>query len=139
MSSRQGFFAVALGMAVLAVTAGGGKRGPPLPPLRGVPAPTKALVATQRGSQIVLPFSYPRTTPAGLALPGVSAVEVLEATRQATPDGKVNPLDPKQFAATAKPRIKVAGAGPTPPPPGGRGRLSLPPPPPPPPPPAPPA
>src|SRR3954471_12703364 len=110
MSSRQGFFAVALGMAVLAVTAGCGKQGPPLPPLKAVPATTKDLVATQQGSQIVLTFSYPRTTPAGLALPGVSAVEVLEATRQATPDGKVNPLDPKQFAATAKPRIKVAGA-----------------------------
>ncbi len=105
--NRKSLALLVLGTAVLA---GCGKQGPPLPPLKAVPATTKDLVATQQGGQIVLTFSYPKTTPAGLALPGVSAVEVLEASRPATPDGKVAPLDPKQFAATAKTRIKVAGA-----------------------------
>ncbi|MFY9824541.1 MAG: fibronectin type III domain-containing protein [Thermoanaerobaculia bacterium] len=114
-SSRQGSLAVISGTAVLTaalllMAAGCGKQGPPLPPLKAVPATTKDLVATQQGAQIVLAFSYPKTTAAGLALPGVSAVEVLETTRPATPDGKAAPLDPKQFATAAKPQAKVSGA-----------------------------
>jgi hypothetical protein len=112
MSSRSCTFAVALGTAVLtaAVLAGCGKQGPPLPPLKAVPATTKDLAATQQGGQIVLSFSYPRTTAAGLALPGISAVEVLQATRPAGADGKATAMDPKQFAATGKLQTKVAGA-----------------------------
>ncbi|HEV7504926.1 MAG TPA: hypothetical protein VGS07_08450 [Thermoanaerobaculia bacterium] len=106
-SSKQGLLAIVLGTAVLA---GCGKQGPPLPPLKAVPATTKDLVATQQGGQIVLSFSYPKTTPAGLALPGVSAVEVLETARPATPDGKAATLDPKQFATLGKPQTKVVGA-----------------------------
>ena len=83
--NRKSLALLVLGTAVLA---GCGKQGPPLPPLKAVPATTKDLVATQQGGQIVLTFSYPKTTPAGLALPGVSAVEVLEATRPATPGGE---------------------------------------------------
>jgi len=110
--SRQRAFAVALGTAVvaLAVLAGCGKQGPPLPPLKAVPATTKDLVATQQGAQIVLTFTYPKTTAAGLALPGISAVEVLNAIRQAGADGKAIAMDPKQFAATGKTLTKVAGA-----------------------------
>jgi hypothetical protein len=110
-SSRKNF-PIAFGTAVfaLAVLAGCGKQGPPLPPLKAVPATTKDLVATQQGAQIVLTFSYPKTTASGLALPGISAVEVLNATRQAGADGKATDMDPKQFAATAKPLTKVAGA-----------------------------
>jgi hypothetical protein len=110
-SSRQ-TFAIVLGTAVLAaaVLAGCGKQGPPLPPLKAVPATTKDLVATQQGTQIILSFSYPKTTASGLALPGISAVEVLNATRQAGADGKATAMDPKQFAATGKPLTKVEGA-----------------------------
>lgn len=111
-SSRPRRFARILGPALLtaAVLAGCGKQGPPLPPLKAVPATTKDLVTTQQGAQIVLSFSYPKTTPTGLALPGVSAVEVLETTRPAMPDGKAAPLDPKQFATTGKTQTKVSGA-----------------------------
>ncbi len=105
--SRLGVLGVALGTALLA---GCGKQGPPLPPLKAIPATTKDLAATQQGSQIVLSFSYPKTTAAGLALPGISAVEVLEATRTAGSDGKATALDPKQFGATGKTQIKVTGA-----------------------------
>ncbi|HEV7786776.1 MAG TPA: hypothetical protein VGQ28_15630 [Thermoanaerobaculia bacterium] len=111
-SSRQRTVAGALGTALLTavVLAGCGKQGPPLPPLKAVPATTKDLLATQQGGQIVLSFSYPKTTAAGLALPGISAVEVLQATRTAGSDGKATPMDPKQFAALAKPQTRVAGA-----------------------------
>ncbi len=81
-----------------------------MPPLRAVPAATKDLAATQQGGQIVLSFTYPKTTPAGTALPGISAVEILEAVKPAAPDGKVNPMDPKEFAVAAKPRTRVEGA-----------------------------
>jgi hypothetical protein len=107
MSFRKGALAaVFLAAGLLAC----GKQGPPLPPLRAVPAATKDLAATQQGGQIVLSFTYPKTTPAGTALPGISAVEVLEAVKPAAPDGKVNPMDPREFAAAAKPRTKVEGA-----------------------------
>src|ERR1700712_2793157 len=105
--SRLGVLGIVLGTAVLA---GCGKQGPPLPPLKAIPATTKDLAATQQGVQIVLSFSYPKTTAAGLALPGVSAVEVLEVSRSAGSDGKATTLDPKQFAATAKTQLKVTGA-----------------------------
>jgi len=105
--SRLGVLAVVLGATALA---GCGKQGPPLPPLKAIPATTKDLAATQQGGQIVLSFSYPKTTAAGLALPGVSAVEVLEVSRTAGSDGKATTLDPKQFAATAKTQMKVTGA-----------------------------
>ncbi|HSS77018.1 MAG TPA: hypothetical protein VLV54_09765 [Thermoanaerobaculia bacterium] len=110
--SRQRAVAIVLGAVVLAlaVLAACGKQGPPLPPLKAVPATTKDLVATQQGAQIVLTFTYPKTTAAGLALPGISAVEVLNATRQAGSDGKPIAMDAKQFAATGKTLTKVAGA-----------------------------
>ncbi|MBW8875994.1 MAG: hypothetical protein JF614_13590 [Acidobacteria bacterium] len=107
MSFRKG----ALAAVVLTTSLlGCGKQGPPLPPLRAVPATTKDLTAIQQGTQIVLSFTYPKTTPAGTALSGISAVEVLEATKPAAPDGKANPMDPRELAAAAKPRLKVQGA-----------------------------
>ena len=108
MSSRKGALAAVVLLA--AGLCGCGKQGPPLPPLRAVPAAAKDLAATQQGGQIVLSFTYPKTTPAGTALPGISAVEILEAVKTAAADGKVNPMDPKEFAAAAKPRTKVEGA-----------------------------
>src|SRR3954453_18745567 len=93
--SRLGALGAVLGTVLL--LSGCGKQGPPLPPLRAVPATTKDLVATQQGTQIVLSFTYPKTTPAGTALSGISAVEVLEATKPAAPDGKASPMDPREL------------------------------------------
>jgi hypothetical protein len=58
----------------------------------------------------VLSFTYPKTTPAGTALPGISAVEILEAVKPAASDGKATPMDPREFGAAAKPRTRVEGA-----------------------------
>ncbi len=66
----------------LALTLGAcGKQGPPLPPLRSVPAPTQDLSVRQRGGQLLLEFTYPTATPGGQALGGISGVEVWEAAR----------------------------------------------------------
>ncbi len=69
----------ALGLLVALAAVGCGKEGPPTPPLRAVPAPTKDLVVRQRGTHVLLSFTYPQTTPGGRALNGVSKVEVYEA------------------------------------------------------------
>jgi hypothetical protein len=69
----------ALGILAALAAVGCGKEGPPTPPLRAVPAPTKDLVVRQRGTHVLLSFTYPQTTPGGRALNGVSKVEVYEA------------------------------------------------------------
>jgi len=87
-----------------------GKQGPPLPPLRNVPAPTKDLAVVQQGSRLLLSFSYPQVTPAGTALEGISAVEIWQIARPASPDGKAGPLDAREFNAAAKLQQKIEGA-----------------------------
>src|SRR5436305_901786 len=71
--------------ALLAATLGCGKQGPPLPPLRNVPAPTKDLTVVQQGPRLLASFTYPTVTPAGTALAGVSAVEIWSTARPAAP------------------------------------------------------
>ena len=86
-----------------------GKQGPPAPPLRAVPAPTSDLAVVQQGPRLLLSFSYPQVTPAGTALEGISAVEVLEVSRPAS-EGKAPPLDSRQFEAAAKLAQRLEGA-----------------------------
>ncbi len=114
MSSRDWAPYLAATALVLGLTAGGcGKKGPPLPPLRYVPAPTKDLAIIQRGTNVLLSFTYPKTTPAGIALNGVTAVEVWEMERQAPPPAPPPPpAATKPAAATTTPATKPA-AGPT--------------------------
>jgi len=106
MSCKRAALAV---VTVLGVV-GCGKQGDPQPPLRAVPAPTKDLAVVQQGPRLLLSFTYPSVTPAGTALEGISAVEVLETTRQAPSDGKLAPLDPRQMTAAGKVVLKLSGA-----------------------------
>lgn len=99
---------VALLLALPALTACG-RQGDPQPPLRAVPAPTRDLSVLQQGGRLLLSFSYPKTTPAGTALEGISAVEVLEAVRPPTPEGNAPVLDARQFETAAKERQKISG------------------------------
>ena len=94
---------------LLAAALGCGKQGPPLPPLRAVPAPTKDLAVEQQGPRLRMTLSYPQVTPAGTALQGISAVEICSTARPA-PDGKAGPIDPRDFNGVAKPFQKIAGA-----------------------------
>src|SRR5258706_3615640 len=94
---------LALASVVLAAC---GKQGPPQPPLRAVPATTRDLTARQQGSQILLNFAYPQTAASGTALAGITKVELWESTRPATGD-KVEPLDARVFASSAKVRLEL--------------------------------
>jgi hypothetical protein len=109
-SDLGGRIAKGLLVAALAAAAiGCGKQGPPLPPLRNVPAPTKDLAIVQQGPRLLVSFTYPTVTPAGTALAGVSAVEIWSASRPA-PDGKAAPVDARSFATLAKPLQRITGA-----------------------------
>jgi hypothetical protein len=107
MSSRTPRAFLAIAALVWAV--GCGKQGPPAPPLRAVPAPTKDLAVVQQGPRLLMSFSYPQVTPAGTALEGISAVEILQAAR-ASADGKANPMDAREFNAAAKVQQRLTGA-----------------------------
>src|SRR4029453_18939182 len=79
-----------------------GKKGPPLPPLRQSPAAAQDLVVYQQGSEWVLQASYPKTTVAGLALPGLEALEVWTMER---------PLPPAAPATAAAPIAPTPAPG----------------------------
>ena len=90
--------------------AGCGRRGDPAPPLRAVPAPTTDLAVVQQGPRLLLSLGYPQTTAAGVALEGITALEVLEVTREASSEGQAAPMDPRQFTTAAKVTQRLAGA-----------------------------
>jgi hypothetical protein len=94
---------------LLALSLGCGKQGPPLPPLRAVPATTKDLQLRQQGTRVLLELTYPKTTVGGLALDGLRAIEVWEAVQPAPREGKPTPLDPRTFTSIATLRTKVEG------------------------------
>lgn len=111
--------------AVVAVAVAGGlaacgKKGDPSPPLRFVPQTTEALAVSQRHLDLVLELPYPKTTAAGMALPGLDRVEVWEVRRlapratgeeagAAVAAAAPPPLDPREFAAAATLRTEIAG------------------------------
>lgn len=53
-----------------------GKRGDPKPPVPVIPKATSDLVVTQRGSNVILSWSYPSLTTAGKSLTGVRRIVV---------------------------------------------------------------
>lgn len=65
--------------------AGCGKKGPPEPPLRFVPAPGQDLMVSQQGRELVFEMTYPRETVAGLPLPPVRRVELWALSRAVSP------------------------------------------------------
>lgn len=74
-------------LAILGGLAACGKKGDPAPPLRYVPQTTDQLAVAQRHLDLVLELPYPKTTAAGMALPGLDRVEVWEARRPVPPAG----------------------------------------------------
>jgi predicted phage tail protein len=61
-----------------------GKRGDPKPPVPMIPQTTSDLVVTQRGSRIVLAWSYPSLTTAGKKLGAIRSVVVYRVSGPAT-------------------------------------------------------
>jgi hypothetical protein len=116
MPATPAILAVLVSAAALAAVACG-KEGPPTPPLRAVPAPAKDLAVRQRGTHVLLSFTYPQTTPGGSALNGVSKVEVYEAVLQPpappkAPAGKAKDASGTAAGGTAKAGTPAAAAAP---------------------------
>lgn len=82
MSSERAA-AVVVAVALAGGLAACGKKGDPSPPLRYVPQTTQALTVSQRHLDLVLELPYPKTTAAGMALPGLDRIEVWEVRRPA--------------------------------------------------------
>ena len=77
-----------------------GKRGDPRPPVPVIPQATSDLVVTQRGSKVVLSWSYPSLTTAGRSLPSVRRVSVFRYVEDqpVAPAPAVPPPTAVQFA-----------------------------------------
>lgn len=91
-----------------------GKRGDPRPPVPIIPKATSDLVVTQRGTKVILTWSYPSLTMAGKSLTDVRRVVVYRASEELpvatagtidtsnpqpiTLFAKIPPLTPPQFA-----------------------------------------
>jgi hypothetical protein len=104
---------LAVALAVVSLL-GCGKKGPPRPPVRMVPATTQDLAIRQRGDEIAIELAYPAATAAGTPLPRLAAVEVLALTRPLVPapDGasRAPEVTPLEFNAAAKPTLTLTGA-----------------------------
>ncbi|HEY2322560.1 MAG TPA: hypothetical protein VGJ82_06800 [Thermoanaerobaculia bacterium] len=75
-----------------------GKRGDPRPPVPIIPKATSDLVVTQRGSKVILTWSYPSLTTAGKSLTDIRRIVVYRASEDlVTPLAKTPPLTPSQF------------------------------------------
>lgn len=96
-------FLVACGLFLVAC----GNQGDPAPPLRSVPATSSDLKVRQQGNRLLLDFTFPQTTPAGMALGGITSVEVWEAVQPAPREGKPAPIDPRAFLAAATQKITL--------------------------------
>jgi fibronectin type 3 domain-containing protein/predicted small lipoprotein YifL len=85
-----------------------GKKGDPVPPARVVPQTVSDLALRQRGDRVLLEFTHPKTTAAGLPLAGLASVTLLELTRPVPPAGQpVTVLDAE--LAGAVPVVELAG------------------------------
>jgi hypothetical protein len=117
----------ALVVLVLAAAGGCGKKGDPSPAPRTIPAAIADLSVRQRGFEVVLEMMHPKTTAAGLPLPGLDEVVLYELQRPAPvtaspavpPPGTADataaaqPIslpDRREFEGAAKPFLRIAGA-----------------------------
>jgi hypothetical protein len=86
-----------------------GKRGDPTPPVPVIPKATSDLVVTQRGSNVILTWSYPSLTTAGKGLTRIRRVVVYRyveqlpvsqplSERSTPPDAETQPGSAAQFA-----------------------------------------
>jgi hypothetical protein len=95
--------------ALAAVLVACGKQGDPHPRPRPVPQPAKDLTVRQRGGDVLLEFSYPAATVAGLPLERLTSVVVYEAEVPAQSDGKVPTLREAELQSMAKPVHELLG------------------------------
>jgi hypothetical protein len=100
-------------LLVLTGAAGCGQKGPPLPPLRPVPAALGDLRAERTADRITLQFTVPATNRDGSTPPAIDRVEIHAMTvPAATPVTREQLLDPKNLVATIRVRPADAAAPP---------------------------
>ncbi len=128
------FTALALPVSLVALgvpSLGCGKKGDPMPAPRTIPQAATDLKVRQRGLEVVAEFAYPKSTVAGLPLPGIDEVALFVLDRPvattaptagATPAAPVTPAvspapggalampDRREFALAAKPFLALSGA-----------------------------
>ena len=112
MCSDRSFRRRAAAAALLVVTplalAACGKKGDPVPPARAIPQTVTDLALRQRGDRVLLEFTHPKTTAAGLPLSGLATVTVLELTKPAPAEGQpIQALDAELVGA--KPVVELVG------------------------------
>jgi hypothetical protein len=101
-----------LAFLVLALVACG-KRGDPRPPVPAIPKATSDLLVTQRGTKVILTWSYPALTTAGQNLRDIKRVSVYRYLEElpavpaageanATPPGEVDTTKPRALEMFAK-------------------------------------
>jgi hypothetical protein len=105
--SRRAAAAALLVVTPLALAACG-KKGDPVPPARAIPQTVSDLVLRQRGDQVLLEFTHPKTTAAGLPLSGLASVTLLELAKPAPPEGQPVAVLPAELVG-ARPIVELAG------------------------------
>jgi hypothetical protein len=97
----------------LLVVAACGKRGDPRAPVPAIPKATSDLLVTQRGTKVILSWSYPSLTTAGQSLRGIRRVTVYRYVEElpmpqagldpnAIPPGEVDTTRPRPISLFAK-------------------------------------
>jgi hypothetical protein len=120
-SVRAGIAGTAALAGVAAVAALGllaaacGKKGDPRPAPRTIPQAIGDLAVRQRGFEVVLEMTHPKSTVAGLAFDGLDEVVLYElerpaATGAAATPAAVAPPDRREFELAAKPTLRIGGA-----------------------------
>lgn len=100
----------ALAVAALLVAAGCGKKGDPLPAPRTIPQAITDLTVRQRGFEVVLEMTHPKSTVAGLPFDGLDEVVLYALERPAAAAPLPSPPDRREFAAAAQPLLHFGGA-----------------------------
>jgi hypothetical protein len=84
--------------------------GDPLPPLRDIPIRITDLKVTQLGRQIFFDMAYPASTAGGMALGGITSLELMELVRPALAEGEMPQVDPTEFSSNAQRLITLSGS-----------------------------
>src|SRR3954463_5109301 len=69
-------------LSALLIACGCGKRGDPRPPVPVIPKATSDLVVTQRGTKVILTWSYPSLATSGKTLHDIRRVTVYRVTEE---------------------------------------------------------
>jgi len=87
-----------------------GKRGDPKPPVPVIPQATSDLVVTQRGSNVILSWSYPSLTTAGKSLKDIRRVVVYRQSEELPVSDTLPPVAVPRFLKLSRQLDSIDGA-----------------------------